>query len=110
MIGESRPYVTALIVPDWNAVSKMISGRPEELVSDERVIALIQPRIEAVNRTVGSWESIKYFCLLPHGFSEMAGEITPTLKIKRRVINVRYQEQIDSMYEGKVRPDSPRHS
>ena len=110
VIGESRPYVTALIVPDWDAVNKTVPGRPEELVTDERVIALIQPRIETVNRTVGSWESIKYFCLLPRGFSEVAGEITPTLKIKRRVITVRYQAQIDSMYEGKVRPDSPGHS
>jgi len=110
VIGEGRPYVTALIVPNWDAVAKHVSGPPETLVEDDRVTALIKARIDAVNQMVGSWEAIKYFTLLPRAFNEDQGEITPTLKIKRRVINVRYQEQIDSMYEGKVRPDNPRHS
>jgi long-chain acyl-CoA synthetase len=110
VIGESRPYVTALIVPDWAAVTKKVPGRPEDLVTDDRVIALIKLGIEALNKTVGNWETIKYFSLLPSVFSEVAGEITPTLKIKRRVINMRYQDKIDSMYEGKVRPEGARHS
>jgi long-chain acyl-CoA synthetase len=104
VIGESRPYVTALIVPDWSAVNRKVPGKPEDLVNDQRVIALIQPRIDALNQKLGSWESVKYFTLLPHAFNEAAGEITPTLKIKRRVINARYQAQIDSMYEGRSRP------
>jgi long-chain acyl-CoA synthetase len=104
VVGEGKPYVTALIVPDWEAVAKRIPGHPDELVMDERVSSLIQPRIDAVNRTLGSWETVKYFTLLPRAFNEQEGEITPTLKIKRRVINLRYSEQIDSMYEGKSRP------
>ena len=110
VIGESKPYVTALIVPDWAAVSKKIPGRPEDLVTDERVIALIRPRIDSMNLGLGSWETIKYFTLLPRAFNELEGEITPTLKIKRRVINARYQEQIASMYEGKTRPDDAKPS
>jgi long-chain acyl-CoA synthetase len=104
VIGEGKPYVTALIVPDWPAVTIRIPGRPEDLVTDERVSSLIQPAIDALNRTLGSWETIKYFSLLPRAFNEEEGEITPTLKIKRRIINVRYQKQIESMYEGKARP------
>ena len=101
VIGESRPYVTALIVPDWGAVTKRVPGRPEDLIHDERVIALVQQGVDAVNKRVGNWEAIKYFTLLPRTFSEEAGEITPTLKIKRKVVNQRYAEQIESMYAGK---------
>ena len=104
VIGEGKPYVTVLIVPDWPAVTRKVPGRPEDLVSDDRVSSLIKPRIDALNRTLGSWETIKYFRLLPRAFNEQEGEITPTLKIKRRVINNRYREQIDSMYEGHSRP------
>jgi long-chain acyl-CoA synthetase len=104
VIGESRPYVTALIVPDWQAIGKRVPGKPEDLVEDRRVIDLIQSGIDALNRTLGSWESIKYFKLLPHPFTEDQGEITPTLKLKRRVINQKYAEQIDSMYAGKSKP------
>ncbi|HEY2598196.1 MAG TPA: long-chain fatty acid--CoA ligase [Candidatus Dormibacteraeota bacterium] len=101
VIGEGRPYVTALIVPDWAAVTKRFPGKPEDLVKDPRVIALIDQAVDAVNRRVGSWEAIKYFTLLPRAFTEEAGEITPTLKIKRKVVAQKYADQIDSMYAGK---------
>jgi long-chain acyl-CoA synthetase len=104
VIGESRPYVTALIVPDWAAVTKRIPGRPEDLINDQRVIALIEQAVDALNTRVGSWEAIKYFTLLPRAFTEEAGEITPTLKIKRKVVAQRYADQIESMYEGKRKP------
>jgi long-chain acyl-CoA synthetase len=104
IIGESRPYVTALIVPDWAAVTKRIPGRPEDLVNDKRVVALIGASVDAINKHAGSWEAIQYFTLLPRAFSEEAGEITPTLKIKRKVIAQRYTDQIESMYDGKKKP------
>jgi long-chain acyl-CoA synthetase len=105
VIGEGRPYTTALIVPDWAAVNKRIPGPPEELVGEQRVIALIAAGIDAVNQRVGSWEAIKYFTLLPRAFSEEAGEITSTLKIKRKVIAQKYAAQIESMYAGKKKPE-----
>ena len=98
IIGESRPYVTALIVPDWGAVTKRIPGRPEDLVHNERVISLIGKSVDAVNARVGSWEAVKQFTLLPRAFTEEAGEITPTLKIKRKVVAQRYADQIEAMY------------
>jgi long-chain acyl-CoA synthetase len=104
VIGESRPYVTALIVPDWSAVTRQVPGRPEELVHDQRVIDLIQKGVDALNKHLGSWEAIKYFTLLPRAFTEEAGEITSTLKVKRKVIAQKYAQQIDSMYAGKTRP------
>jgi long-chain acyl-CoA synthetase len=105
VIGESRPYVTALIVPDWAAVTKRVPGRPEDLVHDERVIALIEQGVDAVNKRLGSWEAIKYFTLLPRAFTEEAGEITPTLKIKRKVVAQKYADQIESMYATKKKPN-----
>jgi long-chain acyl-CoA synthetase len=105
VIGESRPYVTALIVPDWNAVTRRIPGRPEDLVHDQRVIDIIQSGVDALNKHLGSWEAIKYFTLLPRAFTEEAGEITSTLKVKRKVIAQKYAEQIDAMYAGKKKPD-----
>ncbi|HXC75880.1 MAG TPA: long-chain fatty acid--CoA ligase [Candidatus Acidoferrum sp.] len=104
VIGESRPYVTALIVPDWAAVTRRVPGRPENLVHDERVIALIDMAVDAVNKRVGSWEAIKYFTLLPRAFTEEAGEITSTLKIKRKVVAQKYADRIESMYEGRKKP------
>ena len=96
--------MTALIVPDWGAVTKRVPGRPEDLIEDKRVIELIQQAVDAVNKRVGSWEAIKYFTLLPRGFTEEAGEITPTLKVKRKVVAQKYAPQIDSMYAGKRKP------
>ncbi|HYM66951.1 MAG TPA: AMP-dependent synthetase/ligase, partial [Patescibacteria group bacterium] len=104
VIGEGKPYVTALIVPAWPAVNEKIPGPPEELVHDARVVSLIKPRVDSLNKNLGSWESIKYFSLLPRAFNEEEGEITPTLKIKRRVINTRYREKIESMYEHRAKP------
>ena len=104
VIGEARPYVTALIVPDWQAVTERVPGRPEDLVDDQRVIDLIKPDIDALNVTLGNWEQIKYFTLLPNAFSEESGEITPTLKVKRRVVAQKYAAQIESMYARKSKP------
>ena len=104
IIGEGRPYVTALIVPDWPAVAKQIPGRPDDLVGDPRLIELIRPRIDALNQHLGNWEQVKYFTLLPNAFSEAGGEITPTLKIKRRIVAQKYAPQIESMYASKHKP------
>ncbi|HVC77222.1 MAG TPA: long-chain fatty acid--CoA ligase [Candidatus Micrarchaeaceae archaeon] len=104
VIGEGKPYVTALIVPDWAAVSRRVPGRPEDLVDDQRVIALIDKAVDAVNTRVGSWEAIKYFTLLPRAFTEETGEITPTLKVKRKVIAEKYAEEIESMYAARKKP------
>ena len=103
VIGDERPYVVALIVPDWEAIGTQegISGLPDDLVQNDRVQAVVQKTVDELNRDLGSWESIKYFRLLPHDFSEDGGELTPTLKVKRRVVQERYRDLIDAMYQGK---------
>jgi long-chain acyl-CoA synthetase len=111
VIGDERPYVTALIVPDWKTleVEHGVMGRPEDLCADERALAVVQRSVDEVNRDLGSWETIKYFALLPDDFTEESGELTPTLKVKRRVVQERYRERIESMYQGKVRPPTAAH-
>jgi long-chain acyl-CoA synthetase len=62
------------------------------------VQALIESEVQAVNHHLASYESIKYFRVAPHEFSQESGELTPTLKVKRKVVNQKYAELIEDMY------------
>ena len=113
VIGDDRPYCVALIVPDWAAVKSelKLGGEPKQLVADEKLKGRVQQVVDRVNQGVGSWESIKYFKLLPDDFSEAAGEMTPTLKVKRRVVQERHADEIEEMYREGVgkKPASGGH-
>jgi long-chain acyl-CoA synthetase len=100
VVGDGRPYCVALIVPNWEHLRPVLklSGSASEMVNDPQVHDYVQKRVDAVNAMLGSWESIKYFHLVPEDFSEAAGELTPTLKVKRRVVTDRYTAQIDELY------------
>jgi long-chain acyl-CoA synthetase len=111
VLGDERPYAVALIVPDWNALRRQLGleGEPESLLEDGRARAAIQRLLDDMNAELGSWERIKSFQLLASDFSEEKGEITPTLKVKRRVVQERYREEIEHMYSGKGRPAEAPH-
>jgi long-chain acyl-CoA synthetase len=96
-IGDGRPYVTALIVPDWDAARK-------QGLEDAALKAHIQKTVDEVNATLGNWETIKYFTLLPEDFTEQSGELSLKLDVKRKVVEQHYQAQIESMYTGKTKP------
>jgi long-chain acyl-CoA synthetase len=96
-VGEGRPYVTALIVPDREAAQKQ--GLDETAIK-----ARIQKTVDEVNAGLGSWETIKYFTLLPGDFTEQSGELSLKLDVKRKVVAEHYEDQIESMYTGKTRP------
>ncbi|MBO0701473.1 MAG: long-chain fatty acid--CoA ligase [Candidatus Dormibacteraeota bacterium] len=100
VVGDLRPYVTALLVPDWQLVEKQLGleGDPQALVDDPTLNAALQEIVDRVNRDLASWETIKRFTVLPHEFSEQTGELTPTLKVRRRVVLDNYQGRIDEMY------------
>ena len=97
VIGEGRPYVTALIVPDWEAAGK-------QGLDEAELTAHIQKTVDAVNAPLGRWETIKYFTLLPHDLTEEAGELSLKQDVKCKVVAEHYQEQIESMYTGKTKP------
>jgi long-chain acyl-CoA synthetase len=101
LVGEGRPYVTALIVPAWATLldDLGLAGNPPEMLTEPRVVAAVQGAVDAVNGRLAHWETIKYFRLLPRDFEESEGERTPSLKIKRKTIREKYADLIDAMYE-----------
>jgi long-chain acyl-CoA synthetase len=100
VIGDDRPYVTALLVPKWDHLRADLGldGEPESLVRNERVLAAVKKAVDEVNSHLAHWETVKYFRLLPRDFEEAGGERTPSLKIKRGVIRRNYAELIGEMY------------
>jgi long-chain acyl-CoA synthetase len=97
VIGDDRPYVTALVVPDWEAANKL--G-----LDDSALRTHIQKTVDSVNEGLGNWETIKYFTLLPEDFSEAKGELSLKLDVKRKAVQEHYRNEIESMYAGKKKP------
>jgi long-chain acyl-CoA synthetase len=103
MHGDRRPYPVALLTLDPEEIVHFARehGLPEDIaaLSEERqVIELIQAEVDRVNERYAQVEKIKKFALLDHDLSQETGELTPTLKVKRNVINEKYAELLDSLY------------
>jgi len=97
VVGEGRPYVTALVVPDWDAARKQ--GLDESALKTH-----VQKAVEAANEGHGSWETIKSFTLLPADFTEAKGELSLKMDVKRKAVEKNYAEQIDAMYTSRKQP------
>ncbi len=78
----------------------MSAASPEELVRDARVVALYDETVKSLTKDLAQFERIKKVALLPREFSLEAGELTPTLKVKRKVVEQKYKDVIDRLYEG----------
>ena len=104
LIGDSRPYLVALIVPEFvnlenYAVYKSISFKDrKDLVANDRIRDLLRRRIAHHQRHAAPYETIKKFHLLDHDLSVEANELTPTLKVKRKTIATRYAAEIEALY------------
>lgn len=102
--GDKRPYVTALIVPDRQAITHFVEKLGlkatdwPSMVQSPEVVALFQKLIDGVNQDLARYETIKHFHLLPQEFSMQQGELTPTLKLKRKVIQERYASELNALY------------
>jgi len=102
--GDRRPYLTAVLVPTIErllefALEQNINYNDlDDLVVHEPVRRLYEQRVAAVNANLAPYETIKKFVLLPRDFSIEAGELTPTLKLKRQVIGENYRDKIEQMY------------
>jgi long-chain acyl-CoA synthetase len=105
VVGDQRPFVVALIVPDWEALraDTGLRGDPAALVIDPTLIARFSKTVDEVNTGLASFESVKYFALTDRDFTEAEGELTPTLKKKRRVIVQHFAGQIEAMYASHKR-------
>lgn len=104
VIGDQRKYVTAIIIPAFEALKeyarkKHIQYRNvEELIRNTDIRKMLQERIDRLQQGFATFEQIKKFTLLPKEFTMEAGELTNTLKIRRPVINHRYASEIEAMY------------
>ncbi|MBP3788418.1 MAG: long-chain fatty acid--CoA ligase [Prevotella sp.] len=105
IIADQRKFVSALIIPVYSLLEEYarehnipFSSR-EDLCQNEQIHQMMMERIDTLQQQLAHYEQVKRFTLLPHHFSLERGELTNTLKIKRRVLNENYKKEIDKMYE-----------
>ncbi len=112
--GDRRPYLTALVVPDFDALQKYAEFKKIDfldhcdLVNHPQILSLIRRRIDQLQTAVPSYRQIKRFTMLSRDFSSEQGEVTPTLKIKRNIVGRRYASLLEDLYrpEGEDIHDS----
>jgi long-subunit acyl-CoA synthetase (AMP-forming) len=106
VFGDNRPYVVALIVldhevaPAWAARNGIATGDLAALAAHEQVLREVQLAVDGANQRLARIEQVKRFEVLPVEWTAESEELTPTLKLRRRVIHAKYAERIDALYEG----------
>ena len=107
VLGAGRKHPAALIVPDWEALIEAVSAADanapkshQELSQHPSAIKLVQRDVAAMTKQLNDFERVKRVALLPKDFTIDGGELTPTLKVKRRVIDEKYGTLIDELYGG----------
>ena len=104
IIADQRKFVSALIIPVYSLLEEYAREHHipfenhEQLCADKQINEMMKERIDTLQQQLAHYEQIKRFTLLPHHFSMERGELTNTLKIKRRVLNENYKKEIDAMY------------
>jgi len=107
IIADQRKFVSALIVPDFSMLKAYAEdndieySKQEELCANPRIISMMTERVNTLQQQLAGYEQVKRFTLLPKPFTMESGELTNTLKIKRRVLNKNYAAEIEKMYEEK---------
>jgi long-chain acyl-CoA synthetase len=109
LIGNGRRFPAALIVPDWERLDsyaklKGIETRNRaELCKHPRIIDLFERQVAGLTSELAQFEKVKKIGLLENELTIQGGELTPTLKVKRRVVDEKYRETIDALYAGAER-------
>ena len=104
IIADQRKFVSALIIPVYSLLEEYAREHQipfesrEQLCASPQIHEMMKERIDTLQQQLAHYEQIKRFTLLPHHFSMERGELTNTLKIKRRVLNENYRKEIDAMY------------
>lgn len=107
VIGDAKNFVSALIVPTFDALEEyakhhnIVYSSREDLVKNRAIIKFYQTRIAENSKELAGYEQIKKFILLARPFTQEAGEMTPTMKLKRKVIIKKYHDIIDDMYKDR---------
>jgi long-subunit acyl-CoA synthetase (AMP-forming) len=103
--GDKKRYITALVTLDpdaireWAVQSGLEGSSLEDLAVDPKVRELIGREVEERNGQLASFESVKKFHILPHDFSIEAGEMTASLKIKRKIVVEKYRRELEALYQ-----------
>ncbi len=106
LIGDRRMFLTALIVPDFEALKEYADGHQIpykdnlDLTTSEEIDRLMEKEIGGIQRDLANYERVRKFTLLEKPFSIEEGELTPTQKVKRKVVEERYAQLIEKMYAG----------
>ncbi|MEU9735690.1 AMP-dependent synthetase/ligase [Streptomyces sp. NPDC048002] len=106
VLGDRRPYVSALITLDMEGVShwRRMNGRhpvpAELLLDDDDLMAILQRAVDEANKLVSRPESIRRFAVLPVDFTEADGHLTPSMKLRREQIMTDFAEEIEALYAG----------
>ena len=106
LVGNGRKFPAALIVPDWEALRSYAQHKgldcqtPADFCRHPRIIDLLQRQVDSLTADLSRFERVKRVALLEKELTIDGGELTPTLKVKRRVIDEKYKDVIDRIYEG----------
>lgn len=104
IIADQRKFVSALIIPEYKALEEYARANGigyssrEELCASDKIHAMMMERIDTLQQQLAHYEQIKRFTLLPKPFTMESGELTNTLKMRRKVINEHYKKEIENMY------------
>ena len=104
--GDRRPYLTAVLTLDLDATHQYAQAHGiaaetlPALATHPQIQQLVEARVAQLNEQLVSYETIKKFIIAPTDFTPESGELTPTLKVKRKVVTQQYQEQLDRLYEA----------
>jgi long-chain acyl-CoA synthetase len=111
VLGDRRKFPSVIISPhfplleEWARANHISCSSRDELVGHAKVKALYEELVGRVNRNLGRHEMLKKILLVPHEFTSTDGSLTPSMKIRRRVIEERYSRQIAELYEEHARPN-----
>ncbi len=104
IIGNNRKYVSALIVPDferlreWARRQDIGNNDKQELIEHPKIVEMMKQEVGRLTRGLADYEKVKRIALLPEEFTIDGGELTPTLKVRRKIVEQKYQTLIDSLY------------
>jgi long-chain acyl-CoA synthetase len=104
--GDGRNFVSALITLDPDAIQgwaehhDMRDRSYSEIVASPQVREMVQGYVDELNAKLNRWEQVKQFIILDHDLSVEEGDLTPSMKLKRRVVTRKYKDQLDTLYTG----------
>jgi long-chain acyl-CoA synthetase len=106
LYGDRKKFISALVVPDYERLATELpklgldeNATPEELAGNKKIYGLLMKRIEERTKDLPAYEHVKKIFILPEQFTEERGELTPTMKVKRKEVTRKYQKELDALYE-----------